>query len=147
MKKILITFLLSVIVTACSSAANTPTSISTDPPNADLGDYAPKPGDSARTRGLVFLDSTDLLTMESFPLQFSLGLKGSLPTPCHQLRISSNLPDSQNQIHLDIYSVVDPNMVCAEVLEPFEINFPLGSYASGHYILFVNGTQVAEFDA
>jgi hypothetical protein len=145
MKKILIIFLISTILTACYSSTNTPTS--TDSTNAISNALAPRPEDSALTRGPVYLDSTDLLTMESFPLQFALGLKGNLPTPCHQLRISSNGPDAQNQIHLDVYSVVDPNVVCAEVLEPFELNFPLGSYPSGHYILFVNEAQVAEFDA
>jgi hypothetical protein len=145
MKKILIIFLLVALLTACSptTSASTPT----ESPDPAADDYTPKPGDSALTRGPVYLDSTDLLTMESFPLQFALVLKGSLPTPCHQLRISSNGPDAQNQIHLDVYSVVDSNVVCAEVLEPFELNFPLGSYPSGHYILFVNEAQVAEFDA
>jgi hypothetical protein len=145
MKNILITFLLSTALLACSPTTNTPAP--TEPPTVISGDYVPQPGDSALTRGPIFLDSTDLLTMESFPLQFSLNIKGSLPTPCHQLRISSNQPDSQNQIHMDVYSVVDPNAVCAQVLEPFEVNVPLGSFPSGHYILFVNGTQVTEFDA
>lgn len=145
MKKTLIAFLLSAILTACSPTVNT--SSPTDPPNVISGDYAPQTGDPALTRAPVFLDSTDLLTMESFPLQFSLNIKGSLPTPCHQLRIANKQSDPQNQIHLDIYSVVDPNMVCAEVLEPFDVNFPLGSYPSGHYTLFINGTQIAEFDA
>lgn len=145
MKKILITFLLSALLTACSPATHASTA--TEAPNPVAGDYTPKPGDTALTRGPVYLDSTDLLTMESFPLQFAVGLKGSLPTPCHQLRISSNGPDAQNQIHLEVYSVVDPNVVCAEVLEPFDVNFPLGSYPDGHYTLFVNEAQVAEFDA
>jgi len=147
MKNILIAFLLGTSLLAACSASTTSTPAPTDPPNPVPGDYSPKPEDSALTRGPIFLDSTDLLTMESFPLQFSLNLKGSLPTPCHQLRISANAPDSQNEIHIAAYSVVDPNTVCAEVLEPFEANFPLGSFPSGHYILFVNGTQVAEFDA
>jgi hypothetical protein len=145
MKKILITSLLAALLTACSPA--TSASTPSESPDPALGDYTPKPADSTLTRGPVFLDSTDLLTMESFPLQFSLNMKGNLPTPCHQLRISSNGPDAQNQIHLDVYSVVDPNVVCAEVLEPFDVNFPLGSFPTGHYILFVNEAQVAEFDA
>jgi hypothetical protein len=146
MKNILITiFLLSVMLAACTPATSTPAPAS--PPNSGSGDYLPKPEDSALTRGTVFLDSTDLLTMESFPLQFSLHLIGSLPTPCHQLRISANQPDEQNQIHLDVYSVADPNMACAQVLEPFDVNYALGSFPTGHYILFVNGTQVVEFDA
>jgi hypothetical protein len=146
MKNILIIIsILTVLLAACSPA--TSTSVPTSPPNSGPGDYLPKPEDSALTRGTIFLDSTDLLTMESFPLQFSLNLKGSLPTPCHQLRISANKPDPQNQIHLDVYSLADPNVACAQVLEPFEVNYALGSFPTGHYTLFVNGTQIAEFDA
>lgn len=142
MKKIIFLILIIFTLTACSA---TETPLPTPP--SESGNYAPMPEDAGLTRGPVFLDSTDLLTLESFPLQFSLNFKGSLPTPCHQLRISGNQPDSQNQIHLDIYSVENPDTVCAEVLEPFEVNFPLGSFPSGHYTLFVNGTQITEFDA
>ena len=111
------------------------------------GDFIPSPADSSLVRGNAFLDSTELLTMESFPLQFMLVLKGSLPTPCHKLRIALSPPDAQNKIVVDIYSVVDPNMLCVQVLEEFEANFPLGSFPSGHYTLWVNGGQVAEFDS
>lgn len=126
-------------LTACGSPTNEP--VPTKPSS-----YIPSPADSNLTREQIFLDSSDLLTMESFPLQFLLKLKGNLPTPCHQLRISVNPPDSQNTINIDIYSVVDPNTICAQVLEPFDVNYPLGSFPTGHYILLVNGIQIAEFD-
>lgn len=116
---------------------------------ADTGSnsYAPQPGDGALTRGNVYLDSTDLLTMESYPLQFMLALKGSLPTPCHQLRVFANHPDAENKIIVDVYSVTQADTMCAQVLQPFEVNFPLGSFPAGHYTLWVNGQLIAEFDA
>jgi hypothetical protein len=98
-------------------------------------------------RGAVYLDSTNLLTMESFPLQFALVLKGNLPTPCHKLKVAVSPPDAQNKIVVDAYSVFDPNVICAQALQPFAENFPLGSFPTGHYVLWVNGKQVAEFDA
>jgi hypothetical protein len=110
-------------------------------------DFLPQPGDAALTRAEAFLETTDLITMESFPLQFSLVLKGSLPTPCHKLRVDVNQPDTSNKVVVDVYSVVDPKTVCAQVLEPFEVNVPLGSFPAGKYQLFVNGEQVAEFDS
>lgn len=118
-----------------------------EPPTSQPGDTSPRPSDSNLVRGSVLLDSTELLSMESFPLQFMLALKGSLPTPCHELRAALSPPDSQNKIVLDIYSVVDPNSICAQVLEPFEENIPLGSFPTGHYTLWVNGEQIAEFDS
>ncbi len=161
MKKILLILTILIFaLTACAPATNQPIatngpSTATQPgdvntnesPTSQPSDTAPRPADSNLVRGNVILDSTELLTMESYPLQFMLVLKGSLPTPCHELRIALSAPDSQNKIVLDVYSVVDPNAICAQVLEPFEENFPLGSFPTGHYTLWVNGEQTTEFDS
>ena len=109
--------------------------------------YAPGKGDEALQRGTVYIDSTDILTLESFPLQFQLNVKGSLPTPCHQLRVVVDQPNEQNEIHVSIYSLVDLNTVCTQVLEPFEANIPLGSFPSGKYSVFVNDEKVGEIEA
>lgn len=146
-KTIIIITLLTSLFTACSFNNAAYPNPSYPNPAQSSEDYLPNPADANLSRSAAYVDLTDLLTMESFPLQFSLHITGNLPTPCHQLRILKNQPDPQSQIRLDVYSVVDPNMVCAEVLEPFEVNVPLGSYPAGHYIVIVNGTPVAEFDA
>ena len=150
MKRLLIPLLALTLLAACAPAPtqspDTPVNSDT-PPNGLPPIYAPRPGDDQLVRGEIFLDSTDLLTMESYPLQFMLMLKGNLPTPCHELRVVVSEPDAQNQIKLEDYSVADPDAVCVQMLQPFEQNIPLGSFPSGHYTLWVNGTQVAEFDA
>ena len=144
------------ILAACSpTATDMPTNepsmdnpISSDdltPPQS--GDFHPSPTDSNLRRENVYPDSTELLIMESYPLQFMLALKGNMPTPCNQLRIAASPPDAQNKIEMDVYSVVDPNTACAEMLQPFEVNFPLGSFPTGHYTLWMNGKQITEFDA
>ena len=138
------------ILTACGPApTQSPDTLvdSDSPPNGLPPIYAPRPGDDQLTRGEAFIDSADLLTMESFPLQFALVLKGNLPTPCHQIRVIYNEPDAENKIKLEVYSVTDPNAACAQMLQPFEQNISLGSFPSGHYTVWVNGQQVAEFDA
>jgi len=145
MKQIFFTLLVAAVaMTACTPA--TPANQS-ETPALGAGDFTPKPGDSELMRGTVFLDSTDLLTMESYPLQFMLVLKGNLPNPCHALRVAVSAPDAQNKIALDVYSVTDPNTTCIQILEPFEANVPLGSFPEGKYTLWVNGELVAEFDA
>ena len=93
------------------------------------------------------LESTNLLTLESFPLQFTLELNGSLPTPCHLLRVAVSEPDSENKILLDVYSLTNPDLICTQVIKPFEVNIPLGSFPTGHYTLWVNDNQIAEFDS
>jgi hypothetical protein len=109
--------------------------------------YSPQSVDSNFSRGEVFIDSTDLLIMESYPVQIALVLKGSLPTPCNQLRVIANPPDDQNRIQVEVYSVIDPAETCIQVLEPLDVNIMLGSFPSGHYTVWVNGELVGEFDA
>lgn len=109
--------------------------------------FVPQPGDEPLARGGVYLDSIDLLVMESYPPQFTLVLTGSLPTPCDQLRVNVNPPDSQNRILVEVYSVAKPGAICIQMLQPFSENIPLGSFPAGHYEVWVNGEKAAEFDA
>jgi hypothetical protein len=97
-------------------------------------------------RSEVYIDSQEILTLESFPPQFRLHVIGSLPTPCHKLRAVVYEPDEQNQIHVQIFSWVDPDIVCAQVLQALDASIPLGSYASGSYRVFVNGAEVGQIN-
>ena len=160
MKHLSILLLAIAVLAACTTAQTSPppdaTSIQNAPPAQDATPiqgsglspiYAPRAGDDALQRGNAFIDSADILTMESYPLQFAVMLKGNLPTPCHELRVVYNQPDAENKIGLEVYSVADPNAVCAQMLEPFEQNIPLGSFPGGHYTVWINDKQVGEFDA
>jgi hypothetical protein len=109
--------------------------------------FAPQPGDESKRRGEAFVESTDILILESFPPQFNLHLTGSLPTPCNELRMVAQPPDAQNQIQVEVYSLVEPGKVCAQVLQPFDVSLPLGSFATGSYAVLVNGEQVGKIEA
>ena len=156
MKKIL--FALAIIVftlSACRPVTNVPPTTNIETATPQVGEPGPSPiptftaipTDENLVRGNAFVDSAELLTLESYPLQFMLALKGSLPTPCNQLRVDVSPPDSENKIVVDVYSVVKADEICAQVVEPFEENVPLGSFPAGHYTLWVNGELVTEFDA
>jgi hypothetical protein len=157
MKKILISLtLITLTLSACSAGSGAYPNPSYPGPGyegpthenpSDPNQYRPQPSDLNLIRGEAYIDSSDLLTMESMPLQFSLYLKGSLPNPCSLLRISSSPPDAENRIHVEVYSLADPAQICVQTTKDFDVSFPLGSYPSGHYILLVNGNQVSEFDA
>lgn len=110
------------------------------PPNP----YAPGKGDESMQGGEAYIDSQEILILKSFPPQYQLHVNGSLPTPCHELRAVIDEPDERNRIQVQVFSLVDPNTICTQVLEPFEANIPLGSYASGSYTVFVNGEEVGE---
>ena len=108
--------------------------------------FSPQPGDAALAEGPVYIDSLELLTLESYPLQFVLVLKGNLPSPCHQLRLTVAPPDETGRIGVRAYSLADPETACIAVLEPFEANLALGSFSPGHYQILINGEPGLEFD-
>ena len=118
--------------------------MSTNQPN--LNPFAPKPGDSNLTRGNAYINEASLMIRESYPPQISLSLSGDLPTPCNKLRVKIDAPDPKNKIVADVYSVVDPDKVCIQVLQPFQEYIDLGMFPTGHYSVWVNGEMAGEFD-
>ena len=109
--------------------------------------YSPKPDDDQKIRGPFFIDTSNLNIMESYPIQVSLSVQGSLPTPCHEFRVEVSQPDDNNQIQVDVYSVLDPEKICAQVVTPFEFTIPMGSFPSGSYSVLINGNLIGEFDS
>ena len=107
----------------------------------------PQDGDNSLTRGEVFLESTQLLTQESNPLQYKLVVMGSLPTPCHQLRGEVAAPDATDKIVISIYSLSTPDQVCTQVLQPFVTNLSLGSFTKGSYTVELNGQTITQINA
>jgi hypothetical protein len=110
-------------------------------------EHLPQRDDSNLSQGTVFIERSELLIMESYPIQVMLALQGSLPTPCNQLRVIAKPPNEQNRIQVEVYSVIDPAKACVQVLVPFEANIGLGSFPPGHYSVWVNGESIGEFDA
>ena len=159
MKRIFPVLLALMLLAACAPSASDPNqsvgsddpdqSVITDAPTPPIkfDNTIPRPQDKDLLQQNAFITSTDLLTMESFPLQFTLVINGELPTPCNHLRVNVNPPDKENKILVDVYSVVAPDTMCTEVIQPFSENVPLGSFPAGHYTIWINGAKVAEFDA
>ena len=98
-------------------------------------------------RGNIFIEESGLLIRESYPPQISLNISGNLPTPCHQFRADVSKPDTENKINVDVYTVVNPDVMCIQVLKEFTESINLGTYPSGHYTVLVNGQSVGEFDS
>jgi hypothetical protein len=150
---------LLLLLTACSSipgAADPPSpdTAVTSPPEDHMptrepqtDPYAPGPDDAQFTRGEVFINEASLLIRESYPPQISLAISGDLPTPCHELRAVVAAPDPEGKIIVDLYSVVDPTMLCTQVLKPFDAQIELGTFPSGHYSVWVKGELAGEFDS
>ena len=148
---ILITMLLS----ACNGSEMQGTQIPTEPtakpdhtpqpsPTITPDDAAPVPADDSLAVGMVFLDVMALVKAGPY---MDLHLVGSTPTPCHAVRARVHAPDSENLIVVDVYSVYDPQAVCAQMIAPFDIQVPLGLALFGTFTVAVNGNFVGEFSA
>jgi hypothetical protein len=157
MRQLIILIIVAALVTACTPIATSPEPDSpvvnpTENGSPTQGQpampsYIPQPNDINLSRADAFVDEMGLLIRESFPPQITLGISGNLPTPCHQLRANLNTPDEENKINVEVYTVVDPNMLCTQVLKPFQENIDLGTFPSGHYSVWVNGGLAGEFDS
>jgi hypothetical protein len=108
-------------------------------------EYAPVSGDEQLTRGDVLIDESEIVLLESYPVQVKLQLVGNLPTPCHILRAVVSPPDKNNHIQVEVYSLSDPEQMCTQVLEPFTASLPLGNYTKGAFKVWVNEVEIGEF--
>ncbi len=128
----------------------------TNPSETISSDQTPTPGEEPRSpleplpneekmvRGSVIIEESDLLILESYPPQFVLSLKGTLPTPCHFLRANVGKPDAEKRIQVEVYSLAEPDVICIQIVQPFDVNLPLGSFTDGPYTVLVNDQKVGE---
>ena len=160
MKYLLPILIFAVLLVACGAKPATgtpppdspvmsPNIIGIESPTGEPSDmpYSPRPNDMNLSRGSIFIEEMELLIRESYPPQIAIELSGNLPTPCHELRAVIREPDDENKINVDVYTVVDPNVMCTQVLKPFAQNIELGTFPSGHYSVWVNGAMIGEFDS
>lgn len=108
-------------------------------------DFAVLPDDGELKTGPVFIDHSEIIMKESFPVQVELVLSGNLPTPCNKLRIVSAEPDEFGHIEIEAYSVSDPDVMCTQTLKPFIAVVPLGEYTDGTYTVAINNVESGDF--
>jgi hypothetical protein len=111
--------------------------------------YSPQPGDVKLTRDTVFMDmaKSHLIVASGQPVKVDAVLTGSLPDPCHVLRIVVGATTATNVINIQVYSLFQKGVACITVLKPFSVTLPLGSFTSGQYTVFVNGLKLGTFSA
>jgi len=79
-------------------------------------------------------------------VQVKLHLVGSLPNPCYKLRVNPAQANAEGRIDVEVYSLAEPGKACTDVLQPFDVQIPLGSFESGHYSVYINDELLGEFD-
>ncbi len=144
--------LMGIVLSACApsdaAAPDDPVSSSDPTDSAPPADsLQPQPEDDQLERGNAYIDATEILTLESFPPQFMLSITGGKPTPCHKLRAVIGEPDETDEIHIEDYTMVHPEAICVQKIENFNINLNLGTYPTGQYKVFVNGSEIGQIMA
>ena len=163
MRRIVVVLVLAVLATACGApdvigGGDDPaptTSIDPDQP-VDSGDEPivepgpvgsipePRPPIEGSVDREVTVTGADVRIMESFPVQVVLDVTGEKPTPCHE--IFWTVEDDGDVIEIEMISQVASEQVCAEVIEPFTIAVPLGSWAGESREIQLNGEIVGSFE-
>jgi hypothetical protein len=105
-----------------------------------------EPTDENLVVGPVYLDSSNLLILESYPPKYRLVLKGNLPDPCHKQEVVVPAPDVKGIIDVHVFSLADPETICIQVLEPFEESVSLDGFPPGTYQVEVNGELVGQIE-
>jgi inhibitor of cysteine peptidase len=114
---------LAATLAACGSAAQ-PSPIPTPEPDA----------------GKIFVDSVDILMLESFPVQVNVVVKGNLSDGCTQINdIVQERED--NTFHITLATARPADQVCTQALVPFEEVVPLDvlGLEAGTYTVDVHG--------
>jgi hypothetical protein len=166
MKRLLVMLGLALFLAACGDLAVLgdggtstipPTTSNPDQPVDDGGDEPivepgspnsvpePRPPVDGNVDGEVWITSTDLRIMESFPIQVMLDVAGEKPTPCHE--IFWTVEDDGEVIVITMISQVASDQVCADVIEPFTIAVPLGSWEGESRQVVLNGEEAGSFES
>ncbi len=138
-------FLLATLVFAACSPATAPI----PPVFTGNNPYAPQADDSNMLRSDIRIDSASLALTQSQPPQVTVNFGYFPPTPCYQLRVEVSQPDSRNRINLSAYGITEKDKACVMMAPstPIQASLNLGSFAKGHYSVWLNGNMVDEFDS
>ncbi len=131
-----------------SSAYPAPGGSGSDSNAIKASGYEPQASDSSLKRDMVTVDmnASQLTVIATEPAEANAILVGTMPDPCHTLRVVVTPADDSNTISLEAYSLYDPTTGCVEKIETFTALIPLGSYASGQYTVTVNDSRLGQFD-
>ncbi|HSK06762.1 MAG TPA: hypothetical protein VK990_04520 [Acidimicrobiia bacterium] len=165
MRKASLLLALVVVVTACGlpnpagggDGQVTTTTVDPDQPVDSDGDEPitdpvpvgsvpnPRPPIPGNIDGEVWITGADLRIMESYPIQVMLDVSGEKPTPCHEVFWTAE--DDGAAIRIEMISQVASDQVCAQMIEPFTIAVPLGSWEGEDREVQLNDEVVGSFQS
>jgi hypothetical protein len=135
-----VTLLLLVMMLTFSSSCASGEKNRPDPPGSSTHQPAVPSADKRIHVSTVYVDEVQLVSGSDGDM---LRISGHLPTPCHQLA-EPRFESAGDTLNISLESWQEPDMMCAQVLEPFVYYLLPESY--GVHIPFVtrvNGEAVA----
>lgn len=107
--------------------------------------FTPQPEPTALTEpvfGLATVESVQILTLESFPVQINVRVRGMLPNACTEIKDIITQTNG-SQFDVAVTTVQQPGTTCADEAVPFEEMVPLNieGLDAGTYSVTVNGIE------
>ena len=100
-------------------------------------------------RGPVFIESIEILSREGAFEELVISIVGNLPTPCNQFAFDYSSSNTvENVIAVEVFSLRDPESLCAQMLQPFaeKMVLKVKGLPSGEYKVLVNNKEVGRID-
>lgn len=94
------------------------------------------------TYGMANVESIDILTLESFPVQINVIAEGYLPDGCTEID-KINTQKEGNNFNITITTKRPEDAVCNQAIESFRETIPLKvrGLGAGNYTVYVNGVS------
>lgn len=94
----------------------------------------------------MYVDSINLLTLESFPVQMRAIVKGTLPDACTTISLASSQRDG-NTFKINFVTTRPADAVCAQMLTPFEqsVTLDVAGLKAGTYTV-IAGDVIETFE-
>jgi hypothetical protein len=105
---------------------------------------APAPSTTGEPGDPVYVGSTEIRSLGSDPVQVLLIVRGDLPTPCHEAVFE--VQDLGASVDVRLWSLAGADAFCVQVLEPFELVIPLGSFETADLPVVLNGEEVGRIE-
>jgi hypothetical protein len=103
---------------------------------------SPEPG-VVRTE--VMPAATEIILLETLPVQVRLKVEGELPNPCSHLGWYVKPGDDQGRIEVALYADEPTETACIQVVASYSEVIPIGAFERGSYAVFLNDQKVEEF--
>lgn len=131
-------FVVALIGAACAPAVIPPAPTPTVEPTPSV--EPAQPGSGKVISGLATVESITLIMLESFPVQVRVTATGYLPDPCTKISGTEQTMEGDT-IYLKIMTSRQVDVMCIQVLAPFEETYPLdvAGLPAGTYTVDVNG--------